>query len=571
MKNIRFLGDGGDGCGSKRKQVRRACDSCRRGKRRCLHVPGSDAPIQKEEGAIKKPRIAIDLPDCLVNIHAAHHQPQESPGARETHEQHQHSSSSITTSGPTVPFAGPSSAHSLLLSACKASNMVASGIDLDAAYKLPYSRILRPSFQDMRAPPSERRPGVGPGYLPMVVRAVLPYLEIECLQMTPPKRDLEALIQIFKEEIHPILPIVDFNTRSLTEPPNGDNPASIVMRQAICLAACKNESARQYLNLPGHENGDTLAHTPRTFADLLFGSLKIAQDIGLVGDRVELVQVLALMTFHSYGPDGDDEVARLFNQAVHFAYSAGLHYPSPPESHVPEARRVELLYSLLALDKIIAMTSGRPTIIHSSEICLPAYNDAVMDTLSPGFRLLLFLSKMLDQVLDLYRAQPTDEIAKEKCVWEASWPEFEDLAKECKIQTMKPSLQTCLEVLYHVIGVISYRPPQLPHPENRIESTSNITPLPIIQSAKVRHKYCAQKTSFLLSLGTSKLPFIPYAASLSLTVALRNMSQATLESTKMMAKDDVERSLGVLEGLKETYWHAESAGVIGRQIFQSFT
>ncbi|KAI1444484.1 hypothetical protein F5Y02DRAFT_156142 [Annulohypoxylon stygium] len=566
MKNIRFLGDGGDGCGSKRKQVRRACDSCRRRKRRCVHDLGSDA---QKEGASQNPIITADLPGSRHNTRPLYHQLQESLESRERNEQNQHSSSSISTPHSTVPFAGPSSVHSLLISACKAPNMVAPGIDLDAARRLPYARILRPSFQDMRAPPSERRPGVGPGYLPMVVRAVLPYLEIECLQMLPPRRDYEALIQIFKEEIHPIMPIVDFNTQALTEPANGDNPASIIMRQAICLATCKSASARPHLNLPGDENETTLAHTPRSFADMLFGALKIAQDIGLVSDKVELVQVLALMTFHSYGPDGDDEVARLFGQAVHFAYSAGLHYPSPPEGPISEARRVELLCTLFALDKIIAMTSGRPTIIHNSEICLPAQNGIVMDTLLPGIKLLFFLSKMLDQVLGLYRAQPSDEIVKESCVWEASWPEFEDLARDCRIQTMKPPLQACLELLYHVIGVVSYRPPQSPVEHYPKAAPDSKLP-PAIQCAKVRHKYCAQKITFLLSLGTSRLPFIPYAASLSLTVALRNMSQATLESTKTMAKGDVERSLGVLEGLAETYWHAESAGTIGRQIFQSF-
>ncbi|KAI2468790.1 hypothetical protein F4781DRAFT_251063 [Annulohypoxylon bovei var. microspora] len=568
MKNIRFLGDGGDGCGSKRKQVRRACDSCRRGKRRCRHDPSSDAPVQQGD-VIQKATVTADLPDGREYVHSSHRQSQELLGVRETHEQSQHSSPSTSTLRPTVPFAGPSSAHSLLLSACAAPNMVAPGIDLDAAHRLPHFRVLRPSFQDMKAPPSERRPGVGPGYLPMVVRAVLPYLEIECLQMVPPRQDLDALIEIFKQEIHPILPIVDFGTQALTGPASSENPASIIMRQAICLAVCKNASARQHLNLPEHENANTLAHTPRSFADMLFGALKIAQDIGLVGDRVEPVQVLALMTFHSYGPDGDDEVARLFNQAVHFAYSAGLHYPSRQESSIPEARRVELLCSLFALDKIIAMTSGRPTIIHSSEICLPAYDGVVMKALSPGLRLFFRLSQMLDRVLDLYRARLADEMAKEKCVWEASWPEFEDLARDCKIQTMRTSLQACLELLYHIVGVISYRPSQLISLSHHPESTPESTPHPTIQSSKVRHKYCAQKISFILSLGTSKFPFIPYAASLSLSVALRNMSQATLESTRMMAKDDVERSLSVLEGLAETYWHAESAGTVGRQIFQS--
>ncbi|KAI1107575.1 hypothetical protein F4804DRAFT_164050 [Jackrogersella minutella] len=565
MRRIRFLGDGGEGSGLKRKQVRRACDSCRKGKRRCHHVLGSESPAPKEGEVGQGTTVTAELPDSDDPIHLDNRIVPESVDVAETHGQSQRSLSSVNTSRPTVPFAGPSSAHSLLISACTTPDAMAPGIDLDAAHRLPHCRILRPSFQDMRAPPSERRPGVGPGYLPMVVRAVLPYLEIECLQVLPPIEDLDALIHIYKQEVHPILPIVDFDTRALTEPPNGENPASIILRQAICLVACKNASARKHLNLPKSEAGDSPTSTPRAFADRLFGALKIAQDIGLVGDRLELVQVLALMSMHSYGPDGDDEVARLYITGVHFAYSVGLHYPSSSEGSIPEVRRVELLCSLYALDKIISMTTGRPTIVHSSEICLPPQDDEIVKALSPGLGLLFRLCLMLDRVLDLYRAQPPDETTREDCIWEASWLDFEDLARDCEIQTMQPSLQACLELLYHVIGVISYRPSQTPSVEPYPENM----PSPMIQSAKVRHKYCAQKISFLLGLGTSKFPFIPYAASLSLTVALRNMRQATLESTKTMAKGDVEISLGLLEGLADTYWHAESTGVVGRQIFQS--
>lgn len=436
---------------------------------------------------------------------------------------------------------------------------------MDELRKLPPSRLLRPSFQDMRAPSSERRPGVGPGYLPMVVRAVLPYLEIECLQVLPPPQDLDAIIRIYRHEIHPVLPIVDFDTPALTDPVSRENPATIVLRQAICLAACKNISARQHLNLLEGESGRYSFMTPRDFADRLFGALKITQDIGLVDDRVELVQVLALMTFHSYGPDGDDEVARLCGQAVHFAYSAGLHYPSRPESPIQEARRVELLCSLYALDKVVAMVVGRPALVRSSEIYLPQ-EDGIVKTLAPGFALLFRLSQMLDRALDLYGARPLQEMEREECVWDTSWPEFEDLVKEYKIQTIPSSLQTCLELLYHVIGVISYRPPQ----SSTVEPPdSEGTSLLSIQNSKIRHKYCAQQISFLLSQEVSKLPFIPYAASLSLTAALRNMQQTTLESTRKIAENDVERSLKLLEELAETYWHAESVGRVGRQIYQT--
>ncbi|KAI8958481.1 hypothetical protein F5Y11DRAFT_360002 [Daldinia sp. FL1419] len=417
----------------------------------------------------------------------------------------------------------------------------------------------------MRAPPSERRPGVAAGYLPMVVKAVLPYLEIECLQVLPPQPDLDAIIEIYKHEVHPILPIVDFSTQALIGPASRENPSTIVLRQAICLAASKSPSVKRYLNLPETEYGQFALKTPREFADRLFGVLKIAQDIGLVDDRLELVQVLALMAFHSYGLDGDDEVARLCGLAVHFAYSSGLHCCSRPGDTITETRRVELICSLFSLDKIVAMVTGRPAMIHINEIYLPQEGE-VMASLSPGLQLLFRLCQMLDRVLGLYQARPPEEIMKEDCVWEVSWPEFEELVKQCHAHVMHTSTQACLEILYNVIGVISYRPAQV----ESIEACGSDHPPPLaIQSSRVRHKYCAQQISFLLDLNLSNLPFIPYAASLSLTVALRSLRHTTLETRRKTARDDVQRSLKILDALAETYWHAEQASVVGRQLLQT--
>ncbi|KAI1469653.1 uncharacterized protein F4812DRAFT_419834 [Daldinia caldariorum] len=560
MKRIRFLGDPSDGSGSKRKQVKKACELCRKGKRKCSHCVGDETPAQQEGGAKHPVTTAVsDLLDAQFS--ALGEQPSESLESREIDNANQQALSSRPTRALTIPFAGPSSAHSLL------SAYANLGIEMDPARQLPGSRILRPSFQDMRAPPSERRPGVAVGYLPMVVRAVLPYLEIECLQVLPPKSDLDAIIEIYRQEIHPILPIVDFNAPVLVNPVSRDNPAAIVFRQAICLVVSKSPSARQYLNLPESDDGQFTLKTPREFADRLFGVLKIAQDIGLVDDRLELVQILALMTFHSYGPDGDDEVARLCGLAVHFAYSAGLNHSSRPSDHFLEPRRVEVLCSLFSLDKIVAMVTGRPTMIHMNKIYLPPKDGVVMETLPPGLALLFRLCQMLDRVLELYQARPPDEMAREDCVWDASWPEFEELVEDCKAQTLHPCTQASLELLYNVIGVISYRPPQIKVGKaSGTKSTSSTE----IQSSKIRHKYCAQRILSLLDQDVSRLPFIPYAASLSLTVALRNLKQTSLETTKKVARDDVERSLRALDELAATYWHAEQASGVGRQLLQTY-
>ncbi|XXG94511.1 hypothetical protein Hte_000768 [Hypoxylon texense] len=567
MKRIRFLGDRGDGSFSKRKQVKRACDTCRIGKRKCNHDLTGGASPHRARNAPEVPATAGTALEAHESRLSINHQPQEVAHPPEAYEKPRSSPPCSLTS--IAPFAGPSSSHSLLLSACTPDNMALTGLETDLSRGLPPSRLLRPSFQDLKFPPSERRPGVAPGNLPFLVRAILPYLEIECLQMLPPQEDLDVLMQIFRQEVHPILPIVDFTTRALSGPIDRENPATIILRQAICLAVCKNVSARQHLKLPDTETGQVSFQKPREFADKIFGALKIAMDIGLVDDRLELVQVLALSTFHSYGPDGDDEVARLCGQAIHYAYSSGLHYPSPPGG-LSEVRRVELLYSLFALDKIIAMITGRPAIMRENEACLPAQGDAVLKDLSPGLKLLFRLSQMLDQVLDLYRPRAPGETLVEEWVWQASWPEFEDLAIEYELSAMRASMQmqTCLELLYHAISVLSHRQPQ--PPAVRHHNPEGL-PTPATQISKVRHSYCAQKISFLLSLEMTMFPFVPYAASLSLTVALRNLQQTTLESTKRLATDDVERSLRVLAELAEAYWHAESAGMIGRQLFQTLS
>ncbi|KAI0176146.1 hypothetical protein GGR52DRAFT_347131 [Hypoxylon sp. FL1284] len=569
MKKVRFPGDEA-GSYLKRKQVKKACDTCRQSKRRCHHVLGSGALPHHERNAAEVPAPAADTAlEGLDDDRISNHQIQEAPGSCGAREEP--TSSPPCSTATVAPFAGPTSAHSLLLSVCASTNMADPSLETDPARGLPSSRLLRPSFQDLKAPPSERRPGVDPGYLPFLVRAILPYLEIECMQMLPPPEDLDALIKIFRREVHPVLPIVDFGTRSLAGPVDRDEPATVILRQAICLAVCKNSSARAHLRLPADETGRRhAAHGPREFANKLFGVLKVALDIGLVDDRLELVQLLALMTLHSYGPDGDDEVARLCGQAVHYAYSSGLHYPaSPSATPAAEVRRVELLYSLFAVDKIVAMITGRPAIIREGDAYLPEADDAVPKALSPSLRLLFRLSQMLNQVLDLYRPRARGEASAEECVLEASWPEFEALAAEYELQTVQTSIQASLELLYHVICILSHRPPQPLAFRDYIPEGG--TSVPPTQASKVRHSFSAQRIFCLLGLEATMLPFVPYAASLSLSVALRNLQQTTLESSKRLARDDVEKSLRVLKELAETYWHAESAGTTGRQILQTLS
>lgn len=477
---------------------------------------------------------------------------------------------------------------------------------------LPPARRLRPSLQDIKAGPSERRPGIGPTYLPMVVRAVLPYLEIECLDVLPPPEDLDALMRIYRREIHPLLPIVDFSTSALATPAKRDKPASIVIRQAICLAACKSGAAQPYLRLrvpreEGDGEGDAEEHhehsrpfalqTTWDFANRLFSCLKISLDIGLVEDRLELVQLLALMTFHSYGLDGDEEVSRLCGQAVHYAYSAGLHQSlassSAPSSSlssmlpcevvsatkVSEVRRLELMCSIYALDKIIAMITGRPAVAHRREIHIPSPDSRIWEPVSPGVQILFHLSEMLDLVLGLYRSSPPNGQGDQGddggwSEWKERWPDFEQIGRDFEIDKLEFPLQATLEVLYLVIAMLSYRPSLVLADQPDSGHGTPAAPTPIVpplslalRNARARQRYAVQQMSSLPILELSMLPYIPYAVSLSLSMGLRDLREESLESTKRRAKTEIETSLKTLDGLGQRYWLADSMSKTGRRLY----
>ena len=99
-----------------------------------------------------------------------------------------------------------------------------------------------PTLQDFRASNDQLRPGVPVGYLPMVSRAVLPYLEIESLLIIPDPAACHALIATFMTKFHQFCPVVDFLMLERSDVPES---TKIALKQAICLVASKDLSTKQ--------------------------------------------------------------------------------------------------------------------------------------------------------------------------------------------------------------------------------------------------------------------------------------------------------------------------------------
>ena len=115
--------------------------------------------------------------------------------------------------------------------------------------------------------------------------------------MVPPPDETQALAQIYFDKVYPIFPVVDestFHSDHLLK------PERTILQQGICLAASKNHVAEQYLVL-----GDA-KFSCREFGEKLSGAMRMMFEMGLLTNKVVLIQALALLSQFTDDPPGED-------------------------------------------------------------------------------------------------------------------------------------------------------------------------------------------------------------------------------------------------------------------------
>jgi hypothetical protein len=190
----------------------------------------------------------------------------------------------------------------------------------------------------------------------VVQKVLLPILEQECLAALPASATLAALSKIYFERVHPIFPVIDltaYENLSLKD------PARIILQQGICLAASKNFTARQHLVLTESEPPLSC----RTFGERLSGAMRLIIEMGLVKDKIVLIQALALMSQFTDIPVGDDMPPQLCGRAVHHVQTLGLHLKRQQEDE-RGSYNTTLLCCIYSIDRMNAAFYGRPTLMH---------------------------------------------------------------------------------------------------------------------------------------------------------------------------------------------------------------
>ncbi len=361
-----------------------------------------------------------------------------------------------------------------------------------------------------------------------------------------PKDTQDAMITTYISCIDGLIPIL--NGGNLLRDYTGGN-ISIFLVQAICLVTCKIPEVDQYLRL--YEDGPLLDPIP--FSRSLHIGLDAAMKADLEPDRMTKVQILTLMHLHNDGPGGIEESSQHLSQAIHDAWTAGLHIQTPGRTPTDEASL--LWWMIWTLDRINACIGGRPIMIADRDI------DLARPPLSVNRRapitVWLRLGDLLDQIIDFYR--PTAD--PDASGWEAEFPSWNSMLEDVDLENTLDSHLTVLELCYNVIAILSCRNASPTHASytRRILAANRIESL-------LLHPTAAHPDT-PTPLAISPIPLVPYAIGLSLTVAYRGLRDHSSDHSRTTSA--LSARCEMLESLSSRWWTADAMAKLGRKALKS--
>lgn len=258
-----------------------------------------------------------------------------------------------------------------------------------------------------------------------------------------PKATQDALVTTYIACFDGLLPIVD-GGKLLRDYTSGNT--SIFLIQAVCLVTCKVPDAQQWLRL--YEDGPLLEPIP--FARSLHTGLDAAMKADLEPDRVIKIQILALMHLHNDGPGGIEESSMHLSQAIHDAWTAGLHIHTPGRTLTDHPSM--LWWTIWALDRFNACIGGRPIMIADRDIDLARPPiDAEMRK-NACVLLWIRLADLLDKVIEFYRPTVAD---LDVSGWESDFPSWDSLLQDIDLSENTTHQQIIvLEIAYNVIAIL---------------------------------------------------------------------------------------------------------------------
>ncbi|KAK4502703.1 hypothetical protein PRZ48_006129 [Zasmidium cellare] len=507
----------------------KACESCRRRKKRCFHAPENQEEAGQDDGV--GGRAASSTPS---------HQMPTSTSDTRLREQ-------SLTSAPRVTYQVPHGADTTApLSAHSATSHPRFIGDLNPEVELltatTPARQPKNNVGVWHTEAAEQSHSDGGlnlssplslfhGCSEPIKSQLQAIAKTESLDIRPSWQEYEIMEALYFENVHLILPCID---KDLYWRSPADSPTKALQQQIICLMTCPNPSVKGLLNFPGIEG----ALPPAEFARRIVTAMRFSIEMALVSDKTVVVQALTAMSLVAYGRESLELTPQFFIRAVQHGYTIGLHQPGDAQRNEKTAG---LFCGVWSIDRLHAAMQGRPVIMHEADMAKCPKEEAASQ--QPGFRLLVAIAMLLDKVIALYRPGAASvEILDE------GFPSFEEILEECGAVDMPSRLIATLELFYHAVAILSCRYSSGPLREmhkarNSRQASSAMQILAIMEDPDVSKKLII-------------LPWVPYAVSLALSAAYRDFRHSKASTHRSRARKRLTQAYKHLLPLGQVFWSA---------------
>lgn len=353
------------------------------------------------------------------------------------------------------------------------------------------------------------------------------------------------LRRIYFEKMNPLFPI--FEDPAVYNAP--DEPTDILVQQVISLAAAADPEATQHLRVS--PNGPLLSR--QEFCACLSNSVLTTLDAGIVTDRMWLTRLSAGLSLYTQPTSVEeaDTPTLLNSRAVHQMHTLGLQMGIDVGHHKRDV--VSTLFCCLwALDRLTSAFYGRACLIHERDVSWDI--DDCIRAQAPPFRLLLMIINLLDQVISAHR--PGTRPSKPTLI---ELPIFEQMVLDAEALRMPSPCLASLEILYQSVAILS------------TQSTDDATSSPVASSTTNSRKSLAADriTSIIdeeFAGQLSYMPFIPYGATLSLSVSYRNMRHSKVPMFRNRGTQAFRKNTLLLKSMNDMFWKSKTMVSMAEQV-----
>ncbi|PSK42874.1 Activator of stress proteins 1 [Elsinoe australis] len=358
--------------------------------------------------------------------------------------------------------------------------------------------------------------------------------------------NMRMLLSTFLARVQPLFPILEAAHTSVDEAVKMNETLAL----AVCLVAAKDERAKNHLRFAADSTVLPVAAFTKKIHRIIEARVRNWRSF----DRLDLIRILTLISTHQEGAEGAEEASMHLSEAIHHAYTVGIHLKRHDAQKTGEDSS-RLFWCIWTWDKLSAASNGRPRMAYEMDVGLD-FEQSLKLFATPG-RLWMKIARLLSSVNDLYNPRPcvdTESHIKD-------FPRWEFLLEEEDVKGMDEGFLTTLELFYHSVSMLSCRIKFLVGRKRAFASSLR--------------RYLSAATVYSISKvvpaqDLAPLPVVPYAYCLATLVAYQQYRCSQRQVHRDIAEEKLAHFQEQLQAMSSCWYAAKSMARKSQRVLREF-